>query len=371
LPLFKLFFRVRRRILLVINLLVVVWLLLAILGMNIPPHRFWPAGFIALSMPVPVVLNILFFFFWGLYRPVLALLPAAVVALTWGYHTRILALNLRPGTEPQDQAKSFSVMSYNVRVFNRYEFERKEDRVQSRQIIDWVAEHPADIFCVQEYYNEDKSTIYNATSKIVRTPRKHIFQSTIYVNAKGAEYAMAIISKYPIIGKGTINFGKLTLNHAMFADIKVKADTLRVYNFHFQSMSIKNQDLLDTYYENALFEPPGRKIARRLKDGFVERSQQVNTLLDHLRTSPYPVVICGDLNDLPFSYTYEKLNDHLSSSFVASGRGIGTTYNGLLPFLRIDGQFFDHDRLQIHNFKIYPEVPYSDHFPNAAVYSFH
>lgn len=360
----------RRKFLLALNLLVVAWLLLAILCMNVPPHLFWPAGFIALSMPAPVILNILFFFVWMLYRPKVALLPAVVVALTWSYHTRILALNLRSGPDPEEQATTFSVMSYNVRVFNRYEFERKEDRVKSREVINWVAEHPADIFCVQEYYNENKSSIYNATSKIARKPRKHLFQSTIYVNKAGAEYAMAIVSRHPIVNKGTINFGKLTLNHAMFADVKVKQDTVRVYNFHFQSMSIKSQDLLNTYYENALFEQPGRKIARQLKDGFVERSQQVNILLDHLRTSPHPVVICGDLNDLPFSYTYEKLNDRLVSSFVASGSGIGTTYNGLLPFLRIDGQFYDQDRLQIHDFKIYREVSYSDHFPNSAVYSF-
>ncbi|CAN5867312.1 endonuclease/exonuclease/phosphatase family protein [soil metagenome] len=360
----------RRKILLVLNVLVVAWLLMAILCMNVPPHRFWPAGFMALSLPVPIILNLLFFFLWALYRPVLALLPLVVIVGTWSYHTRILALNLRSQPEPREQATSFSVMSYNVRVFNRYEFERPEDRVQSRKIIDWVAQHPADLFCVQEYYNENKSPIYNATSTIARKPRKHIFQSTIYRSKAGAEYAMAIVSRYPIINKGTINFGKLTLNHAMFADIKVKSDTVRVYNFHFQSMSIKNEDLRETYYENALFEQPGRKIARRLKDGFVERSQQVKILLDHLGSSPHPVVICGDLNDLPFSYTYEKLNDKLSSSFGATGWGIGTTYNGLLPFLRIDGQFFDSSRLLIHDFKIHQEVTYSDHFPNTAVYSF-
>jgi endonuclease/exonuclease/phosphatase family metal-dependent hydrolase len=362
-------FLVRRKVLLVSNMLVVAWLLLAILCMNIPPHFFWPAGFIALSMPVPVVLNILFFFVWGLYRPALALLPATVIALTWGYHTRILALNIRQGPSPHEEATSFSVLSYNVRVFNRYQFERQEDRVQSRDIINWLAQNPADIFCVQEYYNENKSSIYNATSRIVRKPRKHIFQSTIFVNKAGAEYAMAIVSRYPIVNKGTINFGRLTLNHAMFADVKIKSDTVRIYNFHFQSMSIKSQDLLDTYYENALFEQSGRKIVRRLKEGFVERSQQVSILLDHLRASPHPVVICGDLNDLPFSYTYEKLNDKLSSSFVAFGRGIGTTYNGVLPFLRIDGQFFDKSRLLIHDFQIYRDVTYSDHFPNSAVYS--
>jgi endonuclease/exonuclease/phosphatase family metal-dependent hydrolase len=352
---------VRQKVLLFLNVLVVAWLLVAILCMNVPPHYFWPAGFMALSMPVPVILNLLFFFLWGLYRPVLALLPLVAIVATWSYHTRILALNMRSQPEPREQATTFSVMSYNVRVFNRYEFERQEDRVQSRDIINWVAGHPADIFCVQEYYNENKSTIYNATSKIARKPRKHIFQSTIYESKAGAEYAMAIVSRYPIINQGRINFGKLTLNHAIFADIKVKADTVRVYNFHFQSMSIKNEDLRETYYENA----------RQLKDGFVERSQQVKVLLDHLGTSPYPVVICGDLNDLPFSYTYEKLNDQLSSSFVATGWGIGTTYNGLLPFLRIDGQFFDNKRLLIHDFKIHKEVTYSDHFPNTAVYSFH
>lgn len=177
---------VRRKLLLVFNLLVILWTLLAILGMNVPPHHFWPAGFLAFSLPVPLALNLLCLLVWLLYR------PALVIILAWGFHTRILALNLRLNSLPEIASNSFRVMSYNARIFNRYAFERREDRVQSRHIIDWVAHHPADIFCVQEYYNQNKSTIYNATSKIGREPKRHIFLSRTFVNSGGAKFAMAI-----------------------------------------------------------------------------------------------------------------------------------------------------------------------------------
>lgn len=354
-------------------MVVVVWLLLAIVIMRIPSYYLWFTGFFLFTTPVPLVLNLLYLFYWGVKRSRLVFLPLGVLILTWSYYQRGLTLNF--GKSPASELKAealpasgkLNVLSYNVRIFNTYAHLRDRNEGNSRNMIRWVAKNKADVYCLQEFYNEPQSPVYNAVQKIVKKYGKYYFISNTSINRVNGQFGMAIISKYPILNKGTIKFEKLTQNHAMFADLKIKNDTIRVYNFHLQSMSIEEKDIINTYREQNLFGKDLRKLLRRLKGGFIKRSYQVNTLYDHLKESPYPVIVCGDLNDVPYSYTYQKLNRHLLNAHTAAGWGVGSTYNGILPLLRIDNQFFSPN-LKVRNFKVHRNVTFSDHFPLTATY---
>ena len=356
-----------RKFMFFLNSLVVAWVLLGWLCLKIPHAVFWPAGFVALSLPVALLLNFLFLLYWLFKLNVRLLLPLAVVVLGWGLHTRGFGLRFAEDEAPEKTEDQIRVLSYNVRIFNTYAHLQDKNLRSSRLMIEWIAKHPADIFCLQEYYNEPDSRVFNSKSKIGKNYHKESFISTSLVNHIGAEFGLAIFSKYPIINKGTIKFGKLTQNHAMYADIKLPSDTLRVYNFHFQSMSIEEKDIDESIKDEASVKTKGKKLLRRFKRGFVARNAQVDTLVNHIKACPYPVIICGDLNDLPYSYTYDKLERNLDNAFANKGSGFGSTYNGKIPFLRIDNQFFS-DQLEIEWFKMHDTITWSDHFPNEAVY---
>ena len=105
-----------------------------------------------------------------------------------------------------------------------------------------------------------------------------------------------------------------------------------------------------------------------LKKGFQKRAEQLKEVEIYIQNSPYPVILCGDLNDLPYSYTYTRLNKFLNNAFEKAGNGFGFTHNGKLNFLRIDNQFFD-SRFQIHSFETIHSIKFSDHYPIKAVYS--
>lgn len=92
-------------------------------------------------------------------------------------------------------------------------------------------------------------------------------------------------------------------------------------------------------------------------------------LKKHLLGSPYPVILAGDFNDLPYSYTYFSLRENLENAFESKGRGFGFTYNKVLFFLRIDNVFFDK-ALEVLQFKTLREVDYSDHYPISAVFAY-
>ncbi|KAA9340980.1 endonuclease/exonuclease/phosphatase family protein [Adhaeribacter soli] len=360
----------RRTLIFTLYILTLAWLLLCVLCINTPSGKFWPAGFIAMTMPAPLLLNLGFLFYWLFGKSVRVLLPVAVLFLAWGFYKRGFALNLLPGKAPAD-AKTLTVLSFNVRIFNLYEHLRPDNRFDlSENSIDWVKNFPADVFCLQEFYTEPGNKIYDSVGKIWKGNGKYAFVSKSLVNGIGGQFGLAIFSKYPIVNKGSIQFGKLTQNHGMFADIKMGEDTVRVYNFHLQSMSIEEKEIVDSYSsESQVKLMRVKQLARRLKKGFMKRSAQVDTLVSHFQKSPYPVVIACDLNDTPYSYSYDKLDGLLRNAFTEAGNGFGATYNGRLPFLRIDNQFYS-DHFRIVDFKVHTEVPYSDHFPLSATYVF-
>ncbi|MBJ6119556.1 endonuclease/exonuclease/phosphatase family protein [Pontibacter sp. BT310] len=362
------FKKIRRRLWLILNILVVFWVLLGVLCLRVPPHEFWPAAFIALSLPGALVLNVLFLFYWLIKRSWFVVLPLLVIILGWGYYNRLVALNFN--TEVPEGAKTLQVLSFNVHVFNAYTDKDGVEREASSEMIDWVATHPADVYCLQEFYSNRGSDTYNTVSRIGNRYDKFRYFSVSFVDRNKADIGIVIFTRYPIVDKGVIRFGESNHNRAIWADINLKGDTIRIYTAHLQSMSIKSQDIENTYSaigDEASFKKEGRNLARRLKKGFIARGHQVEKLLEHIKESPHPVIVCGDLNDIPSSYTYNQLARNLQNAFVEAGNGVGATYNGPLPFLRIDNQFYS-EGLRAYDFTTHYEMGLSDHFPISAKY---
>ncbi len=365
------FKKIRRRVWLILNILVVFWMLAGVLCMQVPPSEFWPAGFVALSLPGALVLNFLFLLYWVFRRSWLLVLPLAALLLGWNYYGRLLAINF--AEEVPKEAKTLQVLSFNTHVFNAYDKIVEGVPQVSNDMVDWVATHPADVFCLQEFYSRVNSIEYNNFNRIGTRYGKYKFVSTLETDRIKANLGIVIFSKYPILQGGTIHFlnkQRESANRAAWADLDVNGDTVRIYAVHLQSMSIKSEDIENTYSaigNEESFKKEGRNVARRLKRGFIARAQQVEQLLEHVRQSPYPAIVCGDFNDIPFSYTYQELAEELENAFVKAGNGVGATYNGPLPFLRIDNQFYSPG-LRAVSFETHYEMGLSDHFPISATY---
>ncbi len=364
------FKKIRRKFWLILNIGVVFWMLMGLLCLQVPPYKFWPAGFLAFSLPGAMVLNFLFLLYWLFRRSWAVALPLAALALSWNYHARLFPINF--GEEPVAKgANTLQVLSYNVHMFNAYGVLDGTSIEGSKEMIDWVATHPADVYCLQEFYTKRNSSVFNTVSKIGTRYNKRRYFSVARVDREKGNFGIAIFSKYPIIDKGMISFSEVSsANRAVWADLNVKGDTVRIYAVHLQSMSIKAEDIENTYTsigDQSNFEKEGKNLARRLRKGFVARGHQVEKLLQHIRESPYDVIVTGDFNDIPFSYTYNEMAKELNNSFVVAGNGVGSTYNGPLPFLRIDNQFYSKG-LRAYEFRTHHEMGFSDHFPISAKY---
>ena len=326
------------------------------LSVFISPAKFWLAGFIGLAIPAVFFLNLGLLLYFSLRRSKLLMYPLVALVLGFGFWKNTFSWNGEDNT-----TSDLSVLSYNVRVFNVYGH-LNDNFESSRQMIRWVQEHPADIKCLQEFYNHNESDLFNTINAIGdRQNYYHYFQK-----GSNERFGLAIFSRYPIVNKGLLGADPRKFNNTIYIDILIGEDTVRVYNMHLESMSIDEEALVNPDPDN--LDKDLQSLGRKLKNGFKKRADQVDLLVQHIQECPYPVVLAGDMNDVPYSYSYRCIKKVLSNAFEKTGNGFGTSYNGKLPFLRIDNQFYSQS-LRATNFMTHDQVPYSDHFPITAGYS--
>jgi endonuclease/exonuclease/phosphatase family metal-dependent hydrolase len=173
---------------------------------------------------------------------------------------------------------------------------------------------------------------------------------------------LGIFTTYDILNSGIV-WEDSTINGAIFADINLGSDTIRVYNVHLASMGLQ----LSQYKQKGGYAGKLKKLVSKLKNGATHRSYQVDKLMEHTATSPYPFIICGDFNEMPYSYNYFRFKANLENTFEEAGNGFGFSLNSPLFFLRIDHQFYNSG-IKAINYRVDRSMKISDHFPTRAVY---
>ena len=217
-------------------------------------------------------------------------------------------------------------MSYNVRLFNAYNWIKEKDIKD--KIFSFIEKRDVDILCIQEFY---------APNKLPNLNFKH---QHIGLQNKKSHWHMAIYSQFPQIKKGTVSIkGERMNNTCIFSDIIIRNDTIRVYNIHLASNWFDKSDL--AFIENPEINKEALKkgflsIGKRLKKSFKKRALQAGVIKNHMNNCPYQFIVCGDFNDTPNSFSYQKIASGMNDSFLKKASGFGSTFIGKIPFLRID-----------------------------------
>jgi endonuclease/exonuclease/phosphatase family metal-dependent hydrolase len=318
----------------------------------------WVAGFVAITAPFCWLWQCLLFLYWAKHKLWLYA-GSSLLFVLFAFPIARATCSLHFFA---DDDYDFSVMSYNVRIFNLYDELNGGSWDLPRTTVAKTLNTDSDIVCLQEYYNDSKDDkkIFNIVQQFKQKGKKYFATDIKVVNQIGAQFGVAIFSKYPILKSGSINFNEKTKNGAVYADIRIGEKNIRVINIHLQSIYLRESDI-DIDNSNT--------VLSRLKKGFKMRGKQVDAVQKIITESPYPVVLCGDFNDTPYSYSYFTIREKMQNAFEKAGLGFGFTYNGKLPFLRIDHQFFTDD-LAIAKFKIDKSNTTTDHFPLKGYYQF-
>ncbi len=348
-----------RKLLIAFNGLAFLALILAFLAGYVSPNMWWLPGFFGLTYPVWLLVNIFFLIFWFfIYKRYLWLSLFGLI-LSWPVFQHFFAFH--PFAE-QIMDDGVKIMTYNVRNFDLYNW---KSNIENREkILSLLEKENPDILCLQEYYTELSGKFENLQTlkKRLNLPY-HAMHRTFSINAE-KHFGQVIFSRYPILEKGIIEFPESPNNACIFADITIGEDTVRVFNVHLQSIQLGTEG--ETAVEEMIYKQRtdwqrSRYVLSKLKKGFILRATQAEVLEAAIQQSPLEVLVCGDFNDTPASYTYARLSDELKDAFLEKSFGIGATFAGRIPWLRIDYIFTDPDFL-IKGFKRIP-FAVSDHYP--------
>nr|WP_319400442.1 endonuclease/exonuclease/phosphatase family protein [uncultured Carboxylicivirga sp.] len=338
-------------------------LLLSVVTAYISPAHTWILAFMGFGFPVLWIINLLLAVFWVVKRRWQFLFPVIALLLTLSHWNNTFQWKGKNIEQGQTVDSPLTVMSFNVRLFDLYNWSREKD-VQEK-IFDLIRKENPDVLCLQEFYSTTKKGTFNENyilSRLNQYKYKHI---EYHSGKRGKRnFGLVTFSRYPIVDKGTLKF-EHTSNFSIHTDIEAHGQRVRIFNNHLESIrfSYKHLNFLDSLnYKSDKERVEGMKeISGKLRLAFKHRAEQAETIGKHISNSPFPAIVCGDFNDTPVSYVYRQMRGDLKDAFVESGKGFGGTYNGNLPSFRIDFIFHD-ERFDSYEFKKF-NVNYSDHYP--------
>lgn len=341
------------KILLVLNLLLCAAMAMSYLSPTIDPQEHWIFSFFGLMYPIFVLLQLGFMAIWLFTDLKMALIPLATIAVGYQNLSHYFAFHNKP---PNKDPHDISVISFNIsnalEAYDRQTDRKAEKLAKMEAFLKRFGDE--DVICMQE--------VGAYASDLIKKNFKHY---QIHKFSKGA----VILSRHKMIKKGQIEFGTRT-NSCLWADVVIDTDTLRIYSIHLQSnriTDVTNEVLNTESFDQDKTWDGILNIVKRYRYHHKARSVQAKIVKEHISLSPYPVLVCGDFNDVPMSYTYHHMQEGLVDAYKTKGSGLGSTFNGKIPFLRID-YILAHPSLKVSKFNVIREN-YSDHFPIAALYS--
>lgn len=327
--------------LLIINVVLILAMFVAYLSSFISPEANQIIPLFGLFYPILFFLLVLFSIFWLFTKWTYSLL--SICALLIGFSSAQRFMNF--GTEKVIKSDQIiHVASYNV---------ASGLSVRSKDKADFYS-------FLENNFGEGIAFFQESSTKIVeelhtRFPKHEIIQ---FKNKRAI-----LMSKYRVLKSGFLDFEN-NFNVCIWADIDFNGTTLRVYSVHLQSNGVTNlAEGVRSDGEIADRKTWDRvgKMMDKYSEATIKRNHQLQSLLEDIEKVDYPVIVGGDFNDVPQSYLYTNISEKLQDAFTEKGFGLGTSFNGSIPALRIDYIFSDKS-VQVLNFKTH-RVPYSDHYP--------
>lgn len=314
-----------------------------------PISDHWLSGFIMMSYPLAIVVGFsaIVYLFWKRQTTV------ATAGLIWFLFSFVVTkrlVGLRAGDLAVETKQTLNVLSFNSETLPT----TLANSLQANPLA-------ADIACFQEYSpNPTLETQYVA----------NVQKLTCF--DQGREIGLALFSKYPIAR----HYGRIwkrenapEINGFLCADIVYNTDTIRVVNVHLWSMGVRTNQITDALNAGNIIRAVSEigDTFRRLKEGFENRNEQIIEVESYVAGSRYPVIICGDFNETPMSYSYGRLSQNFRNAFEEAGQGLGFTLNRHPYWVRIDQQFVSSE-WYVKACQTVSNVSCSDHFPVLAQY---
>jgi endonuclease/exonuclease/phosphatase family metal-dependent hydrolase len=338
---------------------------------NTTPSEFNYLGVLGLLTPVLLVINVFFIFFWLFSKKFFFLiLPIAAIWLAWDIFSVCVAGNFSAKQDFTKSKNTFTVLSYNVRLLDLYKW--SQDQETRNKMIAFFKEQNASVLCLQEFYSNNDSIGVNNIKAIQDACQYEYYAECNTFVSKRGKWGSIIFSHFPILNTQNFEIDILGNNFMQKVDIALFQDTISIHNVHLKSnrlskkeSALVNKNKLPNFSDSTIEQ--SKSIFQKLLDNSVGRGLEADLVSASLLQSTKPVILCGDLNDIPSSYVYFKVRGKLKDVFLEQGFGLGKTYRNAIPVLRIDYIFHD-ERIKSNGYQKF-DLPYSDHEPHIANFS--
>lgn len=356
---------ITNRMLITSNIIVVIAILLSLLASVVSPDKFLLPIFFTFGFPLIVILNILFILLWIILRKIYFLISFVIILFSFQQISTIYPIHIGK-KKVETLSKSLVIVSYNTMMNGSI---KKYLPNHQNGVIDYLLKSNADIICIQEYYvtdNPEQLTQSDIDSLFKNYPYRYVkFDVKNYDGKTG----LATFSKYPIVRNVRIKYESI-FNASIYSDIVVNKDTIRVFNNHLESNRFSGNDLLMAKqlqhdFNSSELINTTMYFSQKLSIAYKVRANQADSVSKIIKSTPYKLIVCGDFNDLPNSYSYTTIKGNLNDAFVNCGTGFGWTFNSSIYKFRLDYIFYDNN-FKIENFQI-GKTYTSDHLPIKCI----
>ena len=301
-----------------------------------PASFIWVNGFLGLIAPYLIIIEILSCIFWLIAKPIMSLLPLATIVLGWQVVWSVFAWH--PGTPFALKKKEniLRVLSWNVKGFNGIT-NASNLKLRSEDMAYSIQKWNPDIICLQEYNtNERPDDIANHANYFSKKYPYNFFSKDFQVAQNDYFSGSIIFSKYKILSAERISF----TNGSLITAIILKGDdTIQIFTTHLASFRFKQNDfdaMDQSSVANSISLNGKKGVFRKMRAAFMQRAIEAELVKENLAKTNYPAIITGDFNDVPGSYTYKTIKGNWQDAFLEKGFGVGASFLGLSPTLRID-----------------------------------
>jgi len=324
-----------KRILFLINVMVT---LLFLFPLFFKPITFiWINGFLGLVAPYLLAIEILLFVIWLIAKPMVSLFPLLSIAIGWKIFLVLFAWHPGIPFTQKKKENTLRIISWNVKGFNGM-VEKTNIKLRTQDIAYSILKWDPDIVCLQEYNSKEQpNDIANRAPYFTKNLPNYFFSKNLESIEQRYHAGCIIFSKYKIIEAKRIGF--LNKESLLSVTILKGDDTIQVFTTHLASYRLTPDDLQaidEPAFSSKMDLSADGGVLRKLRNSFIERADQAAIVQHYLSKSNYPSIITGDFNDVPSSYTYHIIKGNWQDAFLEKGFGIGATYIGISPTLRID-----------------------------------
>ena len=260
------------------------------------------------------------------------------------------------------------LMTWNVSRFSSPDKIMGANVDLENKILAVIQKYHPDILCMQEYRDMQFTGVQRSVKKKLES-LGFVYSAVSNDTVANKDYGVvivgtAIFSRIAIKDSGRISLQQKKNESMAFADFSFNNNPFRVYTCHLLSFSLYREDILEGVREKNIDKVAYRhksKTEYRMRKIGLEHQKEAAIIRANIAKSPYPVIFCGDLNEVPVSYIYNTVKGDLQDAFIKKGSGLGRTFFKLSPTLRID-VCLPSKQFDILQYTC-PQVMLSDHFP--------